>query len=319
MLCLKSPFLSANFAEHYKPGMKKPVLLIIFNRPETTKVVFNKIRQYKPTELFIAADGPRRDKIKDSILCAQARVVTEKVDWGCSVKRLYRDNNLGCRLAVSRAIDWFFKQVGEGIILEDDCEPGTDFFIFCSKMLDIYRKDSVVMHIGGDNFQPQSRQMANSYYFTRYSHIWGWATWGRAWKKYDISMQGLGSGKIKRKLAKYFFGFWDQVYWWVLFRASKNKRIDTWDYQWLYSIWKSGGISINPGVNLVRNIGFTENATHTRTSNPLCDRKISKLKFPLRSPESHKWRNDFDKYTIQNIFKAGPKEAIYLIFKYALN
>lgn len=248
---------------------KTPVLFTIFNRPETTKKVFETIRKYKPQELYIAADGPRANKSGEEEKCEETRKITEKIDWPCKVNRLYRDKNLGCKYAVSGAIDWFFGNVEEGIILEDDCLPNQTFFSFCEKMLELYRSDKEVMCISGDNFLPKSIQKADGYYFSKYVHIWGWATWKRAWKKYDVEMGDWPVIKKTKTLDKYFENFPEKLYWRIIFNASYNGKIDTWDYQFVYNVWKNNGLSMVPNVNLISNIGFTKDALHTKDKNSI--------------------------------------------------
>ena len=166
-----------------------PVLFLIFNRPETTIQVFSAIKKAQPNRLYIAADGPRPEYPDEVNHCKIARTIATNVDWDCEVKTLFRDQNLGCRLAVSQAIDWFFEQEPEGIILEDDCLPNQSFFWFCKELLEKYRNETRIMHIGGTNFQFGKNRTNYSYYFSRYAHIWGWASWRREWKYYDEKLK----------------------------------------------------------------------------------------------------------------------------------
>ena len=166
-----------------------PILFLIFNRPETTKKVFSAIKEVQPPRLYIAADGPRSEQPDEADHCELARTIATKVDWDCEVKTLFRDQNLGIRIAVSQAIDWFFEQEPEGIILEDDCLPDQSFFWFCKELLEKYRNDTRIMHIGGTNFQFGKNRTNYSYYFSRYAHIWGWASWRRAWEYYDEKLK----------------------------------------------------------------------------------------------------------------------------------
>lgn len=267
-------------------GVNVPILFLIFNRPDTTKKVFAAIRKVKPKQLFIAADGPRENKISEKEKCGEAREITEKIDWPCKVKRLYRNKNLGCKLAVSGAIDWFFKNVEEGIILEDDCLPGEDFFVFCKQMLLKYRNDPKIMHISGDNYQDDNNKEENSYYFSKYSQSWGWATWRRAWKKYDVNMKDWTMMKNDKKLNKFFDSFLEKQYWSAMLDLTFFGKIDTWDYQWQYICWKNKALSILPGVNLVENIGFGRGATHTIKDSLKLQRNIEKMIFPLLIPDT---------------------------------
>jgi len=241
-----------------------PTLLLIFNRPDLTQQVFEAIRSQRPTRLFVAADGPRPHLPAERARCEAARRrVLDHVDWDCEVQTLLRDENLGCKRAVSSAITWFFDHVEEGIILEDDCLPGPDFFRFCGQMLAHYRDTSQVMQIGGVNFQQGRKRGEASFYFSKYAHIWGWATWRRAWRHYEAEMAGLEdflSSEAWRKLCP---DPRESAYWEPILRRVRDGQVDTWDYQWNYTLWKHGGMSALPQVNLVSNLGFRDDATHT--------------------------------------------------------
>lgn len=247
--------------------MDTPVLFLIFNRPATAAVVFEKIRQQKPAKLYIAADGPRTNNTNDIENCSATKsLVLEGIDWNCHIKTLFRDDNLGCGKAVSEAITWFFSHEEYGVILEDDTVPDASFFSFCDAMLYKYRDNYKIMHISGCYFlQDFLSSTLPSYYFTKHIHVWGWATWKRAWINYDYSMHEWP--KKKSSLKKYFgeySGFWEN-----LFEMAYTKKIDTWDYQWMFAIFKNNGIAINPTSNLVANIGFGDGATHTSDANSI--------------------------------------------------
>lgn len=297
---------------------KVPILFLIYNRPETTREVFNAITQYRPLELFIASDGPNENRVDDEKRVHDTIRITSDIKWKCRVKRLQRNKHLGCKKAVSGAIDWFFRNVDQGIILEDDIFPDKSFFNFAQTMLSKYRDDSKIMHIGGNNFQPRKNKISRGYYFSKYAHVWGWASWRRAWKYYSVDLDGWEKKENKKRIAEYSTGFWEKHYWGTMFNAVHQGKIDTWDYQWLYSIWKKGGISICPGVNLVKNIGFGKNATHTKKINNLININSQYLHFPLSSPSTFVLKNIYDEYTTKNIFKVSPKTVLYLKTKYGL-
>ncbi|HVN49162.1 MAG TPA: nucleotide-diphospho-sugar transferase [Bacteroidota bacterium] len=241
-----------------------PILFIIFNRPDTTARVFQQIRAIKPKQLFVAADGPRLQKIGEKEMCEQTRAILKQVDWGCDVKTRFSETNQGCKVGVSSAITWFFEQVEEGIILEDDCLPDVSFFSYCENLLERYRNDERVMHIGGANFQNNVHRGSGSYYFSQLPHVWGWATWKRAWSLYDVNMklypELLASGKMQIMFPH------NQLnqYWQYRFDLAYKNQIDTWDIQWQYTLLVHHALSIIPNVNLISNIGFWENATHTK-------------------------------------------------------
>ena len=244
-----------------------PVLFLIFNRPDTTQKVFNAIKQAKPKQLFVAADGPRSDKEGEAEKCQKARKIATSVDWGCEVKTLFRNKNLGCKIAVSSAIDWFFENVEEGIILEDDCLPSQSFFWFCQELLKYYRDDTRVMMISGDNFQFGNKRGEGTYYFSKYPHIWGWATWRRAWKHYDVNMKNFEDFLKSNQIINIFKIKQQQKCWTNIFQLVYDDKIDTWDYIWTYTCFINNGLCIMPNVNLVSNIGFGVRSTHTQGEN----------------------------------------------------
>lgn len=251
-----------------------PILFLIFNRPDTTEQVFAKIKEIKPKYLFVAADGPRTNKDGEKELCEQTRkTVINAIDWECEVKTLLRDENLGCGLAVSSAITWFFDNVEEGIILEDDTLPSMSFFSYCEEMLNKYKHDSRILHISGSSYI-NPNLINESYYFTRLPFIWGWATWRRAWVLYKFDTKYYPFS-YKKQILQNVFSNQDIVEYWsrILERFHLLPKSFTWDYQWFLSIWENEGVVIQPQKNLVKNIGFGEGATHTVN----VDDKLSKI------------------------------------------
>jgi hypothetical protein len=285
--------------------MNTPVLFLIFNRPETTKKVFEAIRKARPEKLFIAADGPRENKIGENELCNEARTIVTQIDWPCEVKTLFRENNLGCKIGVSSAITWFFEHVENGIILEDDCLPDMSFFRFCEELLEYYKDDERIMHISGDNFQFEKKRGDGDYYFSKINHVWGWATWRRAWKYYDVSLNSLDKFIENNYIRDIFSDEKISKKWLNLFIKTKKGKIDTWDYQWTYSMWTQNGLAILPNVNLVKNIGFGNTATHTKSSNSKLERNdtvaLSINKHPTMIVRDLEADEYFYKATRQNI------------------
>jgi len=246
-----------------------PVLFLIFNRPDTTQKVFNAIRQAKPKQLFIAADGPRPDKEGEIEKCQKAREITTSVDWDCEVKTLFRDKSLGCKIAVSSAVDWFFENVEEGIILEDDCLPNQSFFWYCQELLKYYRDDTRIMTISGNNFQFEKIRGEGTYYFSKYVHLWGWATWRRAWKCFDVDIKSFDEFERENQIKNIFQIKQQQKYWMKVWQKIYDNKIDTWDYQWAYTCFINNGLCIMPNANLVSNIGFGIDSTHTKDGNSI--------------------------------------------------
>jgi hypothetical protein len=196
---------------------------------------------------------------------------------------LYREKNLGCGRAVSSAISWFFEQEEEGIILEDDCLPDPSFFEYCRILLDHYRHNEKVMHIGGCNFQFGKKYGEASYYYSAIPHVWGWASWRRAWKHYDFNLSDLNFFLNRKVIEKYVGKGKIHDFWMEIFCKMNQKRIDTWDYQWQYAIWNNNGVAIIPQVNLIKNIGFGSDATHTTQEHPFADQptgRVNDIKHP---------------------------------------
>jgi hypothetical protein len=246
---------------------KIPILFLIFNRPQHTQQVFERIKDVKPKQLYVAADGPRESVEGDVAHCALAREIATAVDWDCEVFTLYRDYNLGCGRAVSEAINWFFESVEEGVILEDDCLIDKSFFTFAATLLHKYRDVDNIYHISANGLSKPPRTPLDliaskpSYSFVQYPLVWGWATWRRAWKNYDFNMSGWEATGDKI-LDSNFSENLIKDYWKREIGAVYKNELDTWDYQWLYTCLRHGGLSIIPRNNLVKNIGFGPDATH---------------------------------------------------------
>ncbi len=279
------------------------IIFIIFNRPSLTQSVFNIIASVKPSRLFVIADGPRSNKIGEQEKCNLARSVIDAVDWPCEVFKNYSDVNLGCNKRISSGLDWVFSQVEEAIILEDDCLPHPSFFRFCDELLEQYRHDSRIFTVSGNNFQFGLQRTNHSYYFSRYNHCWGWATWRRAWNLYDIEMQQWPEVRDNHWLNDWLDDPLEVRYWSRKFQSVYENRIDTWDFRWTFACWIQSGLSILPNVNLVSNIGFDDGGTHNRYSkNPYANIPTEALSFPLRHPPFVIRDRQADRFTQANQF-----------------
>lgn len=277
-----------------------PILFIVFNRPKYTEIVFKKIKKLKPKKLYISQDGPRINNPTDKDSCDKVRSVISTIDWDCDVQYNFFPANVGCRIAVSNAINWFFSNEEYGIILEDDCLPDISFFLFCEQMLKRYKDVERIKMISGNcfhKFHPESLSV-NNYYYSHYAHIWGWATWRRAWQEYDIDMREWDSlkntdwlikiGNYKKDFAKY---------WTWIFNLTEKGLIGTWDYQLQFSVWGNNGLSIVPSVNLCQNIGFGKESTHTKfdyywfTKIP-----VKTITLPFKGPENIERDFELDRF-----------------------
>lgn len=264
--------------------LKTSVLFLVFNRPNTTAQVFEAIRQAKPPRLYVAADGPREGREGEADRVAKVREIATAVDWPCEVKTLFREKNMGCKYAVSGAITWFFEREEQGIILEDDCLPSQSFFWFCEDLLNTYKTDTRIMMIAGTNLSADPNSNT-SFSFRTFAHVWGWATWRRAWERYDPEMLAYPKFKQEKILAKisnnplmikFWESEWDDNYF--------NKR-NSWVNPFLFQILINRSMAIIPHINLVKNIGFRNDATHMKSVNALVDRSVAQeIDFPLRKP-----------------------------------
>lgn len=267
--------------------MKKPVLLVTFNRPELTRTVLRAIREYEPEVLFVFQDGAREGNTQDIERCQQVRtVISESIDWKCDVHTLYSEVNLGCGPGPARGISWFFEHVDEGIIIEDDAVPHIDFFEFAAQMLDRYRNDGNVMCIGSMQLEGK-RYGDGSYYFSRMNHtLCAWATWRRAWGIFDIKLVDLNRKELNSVLRRYKCDLREREYWCARLDEIHKDGLhnSSWDQQFWMSIWRRGGKGILPNVNLCSNIGFCEDSTHTWNSNsPAAAKKTSSI-LPIIHP-----------------------------------
>jgi hypothetical protein len=274
------------------------IVFIIFNRPEHTRRIAKVLAEARPTRLLVVADGPRPHRPEDAALVQQTRDVIDEIDWQCPVDKNYSDVNMTCTNRVVSGLSWAFSIVEEAIIIEDDIVSDASFFKFCSELLHRYRDDERIGSICGYQPVPDMPCVPESYYFSIYGGIWGWATWRRAWRQYDYHMQEWPqqrkSGWLKRAFphqphaARYFAKAWDQML------ASSSEL--SWDFRWVYSIRKRELLCICPKVNLTENIGFGPGATNTLES-PERHQVIpsSRMEFPLTHPKRVEWNRKADR------------------------
>lgn len=297
------------------------VLFLVFNRIDTTKQVFESIRQAKPPRLYVASDGARECKNGEKDKVESVRdFISNNIDWECEVKTLYRDKNLGCKLAVSGAIDWFFKNEEMGIILEDDCLPSQSFFWFCEKLLERYKDDFRIWHITGNNFgfSHDTHNLNSTYSFLKFPQVWGWATWSNRWEAYDRNLSGLESEfreindlaktvNLNKSDAKMMF---------KRFYLSSKGFIDTWDYQWHATVMKNNGLCIFSYLNLISNLGDGADATHTKNDRKRTHLKNNEISFPIKHPKNYLVDSNFNKF-IEN--KMNIRNKLFFRFLKMIN
>jgi len=283
--------------------MKTAVLFLIFNRPDIAKRTFAEIAKAKPSRLYIACDGARENKNGETELVNQTRKIVDLIDWDCEVKTLFQKENLGCGIAVSKAISWFFENEEMGIILEDDCLPHQSFFKYCEELLNIYKNNDRISMISGNNFQKSRKRGDFSYYFSNIFNIWGWATWKRSWNDFRLDVNELNDNLVlneikKRFPEKKFNGFLIRIY-----ESIKKFRIDTWDFQFYFSQIAKGRVFIDPNVNLISNIGFGGYATHTHDKDDnMANIPVKAMIFPLKHPMKILINQKADKFFLNNYY-----------------
>jgi hypothetical protein len=285
--------------------MDTPVAFLIFNRPDTTVRVFEAIRQAQPPQLLVVADGARPDRPGEAEQCAQTRAVIDRVDWDCQVLTNFSDRNLGCRQRLSSGLNWVFETVEAAIILEDDCLPHPSFFPFCETLLEKYRQDDRIFSISGQNVQWGKRWGSDSYYFSRYFHSWGWASWRRAWQHYDVQMKGWPDVKQQQFLQEILSDRRAVQYWERTFEETYSGKINTWDTQCLLTCWLNHMLCITPNVNLISNIGFGAAATHTAMASgtsPYANMLTEAIPFPLQHPDWMVRHADADRFTQTTLY-----------------
>jgi len=293
-----------------------PVVLIIFNRPEVTLRTFSEIARIKPRKLLVIGDGARKGVPGEDKRVLEARKIISRVDWNCEVVTNFSEENLGCKRRVSTGLDWVFSLVKEAIILEDDCLPNHSFFIFCQEMLEKYRSYPEVGMISGVNFQKGNRRGDGDYYFSKYMHIWGWATWSDRWQNsYDVNMRSWPSFRKSKDFLEITKSPSNKRYWEAIFEKVYRGKIDTWDYQWLFANWLHKRCSIIPNSNLISNIGFGAGATHTKIETLLSNVPFQDLAFPLTHPNLVKVDEFADLFTAKNYFSMSVFDLLKKVVK----
>jgi len=265
-----------------------PVALILFNRPDLTAAVFARVAAARPPKLLLVADGPRRHEPRDVEKCALARKVVEQIDWDCEVLRNYSDVNLGCGRRPATGITWVFDQVDRAIILEDDCVPDPTFFRFCDILLERFQEDERIMQISGNNFQFGRRRGTYSYFFSRYNICAGaWATWRRAWRHFDFTLSLWPTLRGTPWLQDILDIPVAAAHWARVFQTAHEEHdtADYWDYQWTFAFWAQSGLAVAPNCNLVSNLGYRYDATHSKDGTSRgANLPTRAMVFPLEHP-----------------------------------
>lgn len=288
--------------------LNTPVALFIFKRPHETARILETIRQVKPPKLFVVADGPRPDREGEAELCAQTRSVIEKVDWDCEVFTDYAPENIGCQKRLSSGFNWVFDTVEEAIIIEDDCLPDLTFYAFAEELLSRYRDDNRVFSITGQNLQFGRKHNDYSYYFSRYPNSWGWASWRRAWKYFDLEIKLWPEIRESNKLTDILRDPQTVKVWKQTFDMCYDRRLNAcWDFQWTFANFIHNGLTIVSQTNLVKNMGHGIGATHTSDVNsPYSNMVVEPMEFPLKHPPFMIRESLADQFTQDTFYDYAP-------------
>jgi len=291
-----------------------PVVIFIYKRSQNLEKMINGIREARPKELYIVADGSKNTGEEEQVKKTRADLES-LISWPCQVRKSYSTKNLGLKRRFSTGIDWVFKHTDRAIFVEDDCVPESSFFIFCDQLLKKYKDEERIVSISGNNFQQSNKNYKESYYFSRYPHVWGWATWKRVWDQYDSTISDWPklkhSGWLSELYPKRFF---TQKFWTYIFDRLYSGKINTWDYQLTYLSMKLHGLNIIPGVNLVKNVGYGADATNLKKKNKTIDVTTKAMKFPLIHPSKLTYSDQEDKY-IEELVYLHPLGKISLFIK----
>jgi len=301
----------------FMKSLNTPVALIAFNRPDFTALVFEEIRKVRPSTLLLVADGARPNREGESEKCAATRKILESVDWPCNVHRRFLEQNLGCGLGPSRGISWVFSKVDRAIILEDDCLPNPTYFHFAGELLDKYENDSEVMHIAGSSYIPRALCPKSTYYFSRYAFTWGWATWARAWSKYDFNLAGIENEMSKLLRPLKLKGIRQKTFYSSHLTRLRAGATDFWDIQWGLVCLRNNGLCITPRNNLISNIGFGFDSTHTGQSNSTLGNRATHDIEAIVHPQSNTINEKADIYSMSYLLPPE-KKSLRSIAKGAL-
>lgn len=298
-------------------SLTPPILFLVFNRPDKTRLAFERLRAARPSRLYIAGDGPRDDHPTDTEACAQTRAIADDIDWPCNVQTLFQDQNLGCRQGVTTALDWFFDHEPEGIIVEDDILLDPSFFPYAAEMLERYRDDPKVMTIGAANVlqhvdPSEYCPEGHSYVFSIQPQIWGWAGWRSTWELYDRTFDDLESAQSIAALKARGHPQYDTAgHWMNRFRRTRSGKIDAWSYGLFYTQWVNGGYCAVPTVNMMENIGFDATATHTvNPDSPQANLRAAAMHSPVNHP---------DRIAINTRYDAGLSKHVNNVRRWTLS
>lgn len=293
--------------------IQAPVVIFIYKRQANLGSLLTTMRSFKPTKLYLISDGPKGLEEEKAVI--ETRELLESlINWTCEIKKNYSDINLGLKERFCTGIDWVFSQEERAIFIEDDCLPDPTFFKFCDDLLEKYKDDERIFSISGNNFLFGQGKSRESYYFSKYPHIWGWATWKRSWDKYDSEISDWQARRQTNWLREVTGGFIISKFWKYIFDRLSAGKINTWDYQLTYTSFKNRGLNIIPSVNLVTNVGYGQDSTNIKSKNKTIAVSAEQIQFPLVHPVEFKVNGANDRQ-IENLVYLHTLGKISLVIK----
>lgn len=293
-----------------------PVLVIIFNRPDFAGKLYQVLSEVKPTKLYVVSDGARTPE--ERLEVEKSRGIFKTLSWECQISYDFSESNIGLRNRISSGITWALNSEEKLIILEDDCIPSPDFFPYCTQMLEKYENDERIMCINGCNLNPMiSTKYNETYFFSRYSSSWGWATWKRAWKLYDSELEGLKNQQVLKNFTYCLpHPYRSEVYWKFMLTKVQNLKIDSWSYRWMFSLWINNGLAIVPKTNLIQNIGNDNRSSNTKGKLSYINIETSPLDInSIKHPTYMVINSDYDNWLENNIYSKSPRKRFFWLIK----
>ena len=289
---------------------KVPIIILLYNRPETTKEVCKAISIYQPDKLYVVADGPK--DVQDKIRCDQTRSIIDMIDWNCKIHKNYSEKNMGCGFGVSSGISWAFNSCERAIILVDDCIPDSSFFYYCEQLLEKYKDDTRIGMISGNNYGFPLYDSNISYSFSKHGHITGWATWKRCWEKFNYNLNIYDKNELELIRSNISANEHFVTKWWSGVEAVINGDLDAWSLQWGVARYANNYLTIRPKENLVAHIGYGEFATHTKGKPNPKYTATGSLEFPLEHPRIIAPDKNADKKLEEDLFPVKQPRDTYL-------
>lgn len=295
-----------------------PILLITFNRPKHVSKVLEEIRKAKPQDLYLFRDGPRPGNVADEQKCERVcEVLDEFIDWPCNLHKFISKGNLGCGNGPKLALDWFFSNVEMGIVMEDDCLPHPDFFAYCEELLEKYKDVPQVQFINSTLYDKRW-QCEKSYGFSRYMVTGAWAAWRRAWQGFDLDLKNINANKFRRHCIKLLYERAEANWWYfklIEIQHDKSKK-SYWDYQMQILLFLHNAVTIHPAKNLISNIGFDAEGTHTLSNNDGRGGQMSYPIMPLHHPDAIHLDKAKDSYCFAKTRSKGTvKDFVEYVYK----